>query len=108
VIVWAPLASWFLTDGFSVERLHADDFRRRHAYAQLELEPVRPPNGQVRALAGLELQNAFDQQYGIAVRQHLHDLTNVKFRHPCYCTFTEGSGGANILRNSRVAIQCSR
>ena len=41
VIVWAPLASGFLTDGFSVERLHEDDFRRKHAFAQLDLEPVR-------------------------------------------------------------------
>jgi aryl-alcohol dehydrogenase-like predicted oxidoreductase len=41
VIVWAPLASGFMTDGFSVERLHKDDFRRKHAFAQLELEPVR-------------------------------------------------------------------
>jgi aryl-alcohol dehydrogenase-like predicted oxidoreductase len=41
VIVWAPLASGFLTDGFSVERLHEGDFRRKHAFAQLELEPVR-------------------------------------------------------------------
>jgi aryl-alcohol dehydrogenase-like predicted oxidoreductase len=28
VIVWAPLASGFLTDGCSVERLQEDDFRR--------------------------------------------------------------------------------
>jgi len=41
VIVWAPLASGFLTDGFSVERLHKDDFRRNHVFAQLELAPVR-------------------------------------------------------------------
>ena len=41
VIVWAPLASGFLTDGFSVERLHKDDFRRKHPFAQIELEPVR-------------------------------------------------------------------
>lgn len=41
VIVWAPLASGFLTDGFSVEQLHEDDFRRKHAFAQLDLEPVR-------------------------------------------------------------------
>jgi aryl-alcohol dehydrogenase-like predicted oxidoreductase len=41
VIVWAPLASGFLTDGFSVELLHEDDFRRGHHFAQLELEPVR-------------------------------------------------------------------
>ena len=41
VIVWAPLASGFLTDGFSVESLRRDDFRREHRFAQLELEPVR-------------------------------------------------------------------
>ncbi len=41
VIVWSPLASGFLTDGFSVELLHADDFRRGHRFAQLELESVR-------------------------------------------------------------------
>ncbi len=41
LIVWAPLASGFLTDDFSLERLHEDDFRRTHHFAQLELEPVR-------------------------------------------------------------------
>jgi aryl-alcohol dehydrogenase-like predicted oxidoreductase len=41
VIVWAPLASGFLTDDFSIERLDKDDFRRTHPFAQLELEPVR-------------------------------------------------------------------
>lgn len=41
VIVWAPLASGFLTDGFSVDRLHEDDFRRKHPFAQLQLDPVR-------------------------------------------------------------------
>jgi aryl-alcohol dehydrogenase-like predicted oxidoreductase len=41
VIVWAPLASGFLADDFSIERLPEDDFRRTHPFAQLELEPVR-------------------------------------------------------------------
>jgi aryl-alcohol dehydrogenase-like predicted oxidoreductase len=41
VIVWAPLASGFLADGFSVELLHGDDFRRGHRFAQLELESLR-------------------------------------------------------------------
>ncbi len=41
VIVWAPLASGFLTDGFSVGQLDEDDFRRKHRFARLELEPVR-------------------------------------------------------------------
>jgi aryl-alcohol dehydrogenase-like predicted oxidoreductase len=34
VIVWAPLASGFLTDGFDLEALEEDDFRRTHPFAQ--------------------------------------------------------------------------
>jgi aryl-alcohol dehydrogenase-like predicted oxidoreductase len=41
VIVWSPLASGFLADGFDVEAIAADDFRRTHAFAALKLEPVR-------------------------------------------------------------------
>lgn len=41
VIVWAPLASGFLTDGFSLEHLSEGDFRRRHRFAELGLEPLR-------------------------------------------------------------------
>jgi aryl-alcohol dehydrogenase-like predicted oxidoreductase len=41
VIVWSPLASGFLTDGFSVEDLEAGDFRRMHRFAELELDPLR-------------------------------------------------------------------
>jgi aryl-alcohol dehydrogenase-like predicted oxidoreductase len=37
VIVWAPLASGFLTDGFSVADLAPDDFRRTHAFAERDL-----------------------------------------------------------------------
>jgi aryl-alcohol dehydrogenase-like predicted oxidoreductase len=37
VIVWAPLASGFLTDGFSLDALAADDFRRTHPFAELDL-----------------------------------------------------------------------
>lgn len=37
VIVWAPLASGFLTDGFSIESLAEDDFRRTHPFAELDL-----------------------------------------------------------------------
>jgi len=37
LIVWAPLASGFLTDGFSVDDLAADDFRRTHPFAALDL-----------------------------------------------------------------------
>jgi aryl-alcohol dehydrogenase-like predicted oxidoreductase len=41
VIVWSPLASGFLTDGFSVDALEEGDFRRSHRFAELDLEPVR-------------------------------------------------------------------
>lgn len=36
-IVWSPLASGFLTDGFSLDALAADDFRRTHPFASLDL-----------------------------------------------------------------------
>ena len=41
VIVWAPLASGFLTDGFDIEALDAGDFRRTHAFAELDLDTAR-------------------------------------------------------------------
>ncbi len=41
VIVWSPLASGFLTDRFTVDSLAEDDFRRTHAFAALDLDPVR-------------------------------------------------------------------
>ena len=51
VIVWAPLASGFLTDGFSVDALAPDDFRRTHRFAALDLgvlhETLRRDGGTV-------------------------------------------------------------
>ncbi|MGZ4390312.1 MAG: aldo/keto reductase [Gaiellaceae bacterium] len=41
VIVWAPLASGFLTDGFSVDALAPDDFRRTHPLAERDLTGLR-------------------------------------------------------------------
>ena len=41
VIVWAPLASGFLTDDFDVEALDVGDFRRSHPFAELDLEAAR-------------------------------------------------------------------
>ena len=38
VIVWSPLASGFLADGFSLDALAADDFRHTHPFAELDLE----------------------------------------------------------------------
>jgi aryl-alcohol dehydrogenase-like predicted oxidoreductase len=40
-IVWAPLASGFLTDGFSLDDLAEDDFRRTHPFAELDLAENR-------------------------------------------------------------------
>jgi len=45
VIVWAPLGSGFLTDGFDVDALDPDDFRRSHPFAQLDLSGVRAELG---------------------------------------------------------------
>jgi aryl-alcohol dehydrogenase-like predicted oxidoreductase len=41
VLTWAPLASGFLTDGFDIEELDPDDFRRTHPFAALDLAPLR-------------------------------------------------------------------
>ena len=42
VLVWAPLASGFLTDGFELEELEEGDFRRTHPFAQrADLADVR-------------------------------------------------------------------
>ena len=40
-IVWAPLASGFLTDGFALDDLAEDDFRRTHPFAELDLAENR-------------------------------------------------------------------
>jgi len=40
-IVWSPLASGFLTDGFSLDDLAEDDFRRTHHFAELDLAATR-------------------------------------------------------------------
>ena len=48
-IVWSPLASGFLTDGFSLDALAPDDFRRTHPFAQLELDQARD---ELRACGG--------------------------------------------------------
>jgi len=49
VIVWAPLASGFLTDGFELDDLAEDDFRHRHPFAKLDLGPMHV---ELRARAG--------------------------------------------------------
>src|SRR5262245_7863099 len=41
VLTWAPLASGFLTDGFDIERLDPDDFRRTHRFAALDLASLQ-------------------------------------------------------------------
>jgi aryl-alcohol dehydrogenase-like predicted oxidoreductase len=49
VIVWAPLASGFLTDGFDVDALEPGDFRRTHPFADLDLDAARQ---ELRRLGG--------------------------------------------------------
>jgi aryl-alcohol dehydrogenase-like predicted oxidoreductase len=53
VIVWAPLASGFLTDDFDVDALEPDDFRRAHRFASIDLgvlhEQLRRDGGTVTA-----------------------------------------------------------
>jgi aryl-alcohol dehydrogenase-like predicted oxidoreductase len=41
LLCWSPLASGFLAAGFDVDQLDADDFRRRHPFAELDLAPLR-------------------------------------------------------------------
>jgi aryl-alcohol dehydrogenase-like predicted oxidoreductase len=41
VIVWSPLASGFLTDGFAIDTLAEDDFRRTHPFAELDTASAR-------------------------------------------------------------------
>jgi len=48
-IVWSPLASGFLTDGFSLDVLARDDFRRTHPFAELDLTETRD---ELRARSG--------------------------------------------------------
>jgi aryl-alcohol dehydrogenase-like predicted oxidoreductase len=45
VIVWAPLASGFLADSFSLDELAEDDFRRTHEFAELDLTEIREELG---------------------------------------------------------------
>jgi aryl-alcohol dehydrogenase-like predicted oxidoreductase len=40
-LAWSPLAAGFLADGFDVEALDPDDFRRTHPFAQLDLTGLR-------------------------------------------------------------------
>jgi aryl-alcohol dehydrogenase-like predicted oxidoreductase len=49
VLTWAPLASGFLTDDFSIDALEPDDFRRKHPFASRPLEHLRE---ELRTAAG--------------------------------------------------------
>lgn len=55
VLCWSPLASGFLTDGFDLDRLDSDDFRRRQRYAQ---EPAASRLREVRAALRTIAQSA--------------------------------------------------
>jgi aryl-alcohol dehydrogenase-like predicted oxidoreductase len=53
-IVWAPLASGFLTDGFDLDALDEKDFRRTHPFAQRpDLADVRREIGGTGAIVGV-------------------------------------------------------
>src|SRR5262245_162146 len=41
VLAWSPLASGFLADDFDLDALDPEDFRRRHPFAQLDLQSLR-------------------------------------------------------------------
>jgi aryl-alcohol dehydrogenase-like predicted oxidoreductase len=41
VLCWSPLASGFLAADFDATKLEVNDFRRRHAFASLDLAPLR-------------------------------------------------------------------
>jgi aryl-alcohol dehydrogenase-like predicted oxidoreductase len=41
VLAWSPLASGFLAEGFDLAVLDDDDFRRRHPFAELQLDELR-------------------------------------------------------------------
>ena len=41
LLCWSPLASGFLVDGFDVEALHPDDFRRRSRFREADVERLR-------------------------------------------------------------------
>jgi aryl-alcohol dehydrogenase-like predicted oxidoreductase len=49
LLAWSPLAAGFLADRFDLDTLHADDFRRAHPFAQLDLSELR---GMLRRVGG--------------------------------------------------------
>ena len=55
VLTWSPLGGGFLADDFDLDALDADDFRRRHPFAQLELAPLRAA---LSAIGGRHGRNA--------------------------------------------------
>jgi aryl-alcohol dehydrogenase-like predicted oxidoreductase len=52
LLAWSPLASGFLADGFDLDALVPDDFRREHPFAQLELAPLRDLLSEIGARHG--------------------------------------------------------
>ena len=52
LLAWSPLASGFLADGFDLGALVADDFRRGHPFAQLDLGPLRRRLAEIGARHG--------------------------------------------------------
>ena len=47
VLAWSPLAAGFLADGFEPNGLDAEDFRRTHPFADLDLSRLRAGLGRI-------------------------------------------------------------
>jgi aryl-alcohol dehydrogenase-like predicted oxidoreductase len=52
VLAWSPLASGFLAEGFDLDELVPDDFRRDHPFARLDLGPLRAQLREIGARHG--------------------------------------------------------
>jgi aryl-alcohol dehydrogenase-like predicted oxidoreductase len=53
LLAWSPLAAGFLADSFDLEALAPDDFRRTHAFAELDLGPLRAALRRIGERSGL-------------------------------------------------------
>lgn len=64
VLAWSPLASGFLTDGFDLESLDPQDFRRRHPYAK---EPTYAKLKRVRGMLQTIAQDHHKKLHELAI-----------------------------------------
>lgn len=88
VLAWSPLASGFLADGFDLERLEADDFRRHRPFAR---EPYWSKIQRVRTVLG-----AIAQAHG---KKMVHAAIAWTLRHPAL------TGAIIGIRNATEAAE---